>query len=149
MAFGCFGSSSKSVIQPGLVANNEDEGVVEATEDDDIPMFDLAQLAAATDDFDESKILGSGGFGIVYKGTLNGQEVAIKRHSTHKKHRQAFWDEVNMLKLNRLRNPNVVRLIGYHATDDNLMMVLELMPLGSLDKHIYGVQEQPLNWSKG
>ncbi|KAI3957489.1 hypothetical protein MKW92_009330 [Papaver armeniacum] len=52
-----------------------------------------------------------------------------------------------MLKLNRLRHPNIVRLIGYHATDDNLMMVLELMPLGSLDKHIYGVQEQPLNWS--
>uniref|UniRef100_A0A0E0Q9H6 non-specific serine/threonine protein kinase n=1 Tax=Oryza rufipogon TaxID=4529 RepID=A0A0E0Q9H6_ORYRU len=42
-------------------------------------LLTLGSLQVATDNFDESKKLGEGGFGAVYKGHLFGQEVAVKR----------------------------------------------------------------------
>ena len=40
----------------------------------------MSQIIAATDNFSDSNQIGEGGFGIVYKGTLeDGQVVAIKR----------------------------------------------------------------------
>lgn len=40
------------------------------------------QLAAATDGFAPGNIIGQGGFGCVYRGMLNGAEVAIKKLKT-------------------------------------------------------------------
>ncbi|KAI9185691.1 hypothetical protein LWI28_009777 [Acer negundo] len=46
------------------------------------PLFSLASVSAATDNFSAENKLGEGGFGPVYKGNLlNGQEVAVKRLS--------------------------------------------------------------------
>ncbi|KAK4852420.1 hypothetical protein QYF36_023914 [Acer negundo] len=46
------------------------------------PLFSLASVSAATDNFSAENKLGEGGFGPVYKGNLlNGQEVAMKRLS--------------------------------------------------------------------
>ncbi|KAK2984750.1 hypothetical protein RJ640_004575 [Escallonia rubra] len=51
-------------------------------EDTELPQFDMATITAATDNFSSTNLIGKGGFGPVYKGTLSmGQEVAIKRLS--------------------------------------------------------------------
>ncbi|KAI3883287.1 hypothetical protein MKW92_036550 [Papaver armeniacum] len=60
---------------------------------------------------------------------------------------KAFWDEIELLELEHLRHPNIIRMIGYHASDDNLLMVLELMPLKSLDKSLFDPTGQPLDWN--
>ncbi|KAK7355097.1 hypothetical protein VNO80_14342 [Phaseolus coccineus] len=43
--------------------------------------FQLKELLSATRSFHSSNKLGKGGFGMVYKGTLNGKDVAVKRIS--------------------------------------------------------------------
>lgn len=50
----------------------------------DLPFFDLSTIVAATDDFSSAKMLGHGGFGIVYK-VLNFPEYFDHRsHSCDK-----------------------------------------------------------------
>ncbi|OMP11985.1 hypothetical protein COLO4_03550 [Corchorus olitorius] len=47
-----------------------------------LPLFKFEELATATNNFDITKKLGQGGFGPVYKGTLqDGKEIAVKRLS--------------------------------------------------------------------
>ncbi|RHN66546.1 putative non-specific serine/threonine protein kinase [Medicago truncatula] len=54
----------------------------ETHEDIELPIFDLATILEATNNFSFDNKLGEGGFGPVYKGTfLNGQEIAVKRLS--------------------------------------------------------------------
>ncbi|XP_058210773.1 G-type lectin S-receptor-like serine/threonine-protein kinase At4g27290 isoform X2 [Rhododendron vialii] len=48
----------------------------------ELPLFDLATISKATNNFSEHNKLGEGGFGSVYKGILmEGQEIAVKRLS--------------------------------------------------------------------
>ncbi|KAK9209464.1 hypothetical protein WN944_001830 [Citrus x changshan-huyou] len=56
---------------------NEDQNI-----DLELPLFELATIANATDNFSINNKLGEGGFGPVYKGTLvDGEEIAVKRLS--------------------------------------------------------------------
>ena len=43
--------------------------------------FSVAEVSAATDGFSESRVVGEGGFGTVYRGRLRGLAVAVKRLS--------------------------------------------------------------------
>ncbi|XP_026424865.1 probable serine/threonine-protein kinase PBL24 [Papaver somniferum] len=82
-----------------------------------------------------------GGYSKFYKGNLqDGREVAIKKH-VKMEEPKAFWDEIDVLQLEHLRHPNIIRMIG-----DNLMMVMELMPLKSLDKSLFDSTGQLLDW---
>ncbi|KAK9268594.1 hypothetical protein L1049_000349 [Liquidambar formosana] len=56
------------------------------TEDLELPLFDLATIANATNNFSINNKIGEGGFGPVYKGVLeDGQEIAVKRLSKNSK----------------------------------------------------------------
>ncbi|KAK4850522.1 hypothetical protein QYF36_007460 [Acer negundo] len=53
-------------------------------EDVDVHLFDLSTIATATNNFSRENLIGAGGFGPVYKGTLStGEEVAVKRLSNN------------------------------------------------------------------
>ena len=75
--------------------------------------------------------IGSGGFGIVYKGKFDGIDVAVKRlertHISSKLSREAAV-------LARLRHPHVVQLYGLSQDDYSVYIVMELcrMSLSSL-----------------
>ena len=82
------------------------------------PCRDLSftEIQLATQDFDESLVIGHGGFGKVYKGTITNGEgllvVAVKRlDSTSNQGAVEFWAEVKMLS--KLRHCHLVSLIGY------------------------------------
>uniref|UniRef100_A0A0E0LRW8 non-specific serine/threonine protein kinase n=1 Tax=Oryza punctata TaxID=4537 RepID=A0A0E0LRW8_ORYPU len=48
----------------------------------DFPIFTFREIASATNNFSDSNILGHGGFGTVYKGTMEGdKDIAVKRLS--------------------------------------------------------------------
>ncbi|KAF2314266.1 hypothetical protein GH714_024709 [Hevea brasiliensis] len=61
---------------------NDDQEQDEQPEDLELPLFDLIAVSNATNKFSIDNKLGEGGFGPVYKGTLeDGQEIAVKRLS--------------------------------------------------------------------
>ena len=101
--------------------------------------FRYGELAIATDNFADDRKLGEGGFGSVYRGFLKEMNlhVAIKRVSkSSKQGRKEYATEVRIIS--RLRHRNLVQLVGWcRGGGGDLLLVYELMPNGSLDKHLY------------
>ncbi|GKD59758.1 concanavalin A-like lectin/glucanase [Tanacetum coccineum] len=102
--------------------------------------FDFLEIQLATENFNESLVVGRGGFGKVYEGTIfNGSSsinVAIKRldYTSHQGPTE-FWAEVDMLT--KLRHCNLVSLIGYCNYKEEMILVYEYMPNGTLADHLH------------
>ncbi|KAJ9550868.1 hypothetical protein OSB04_014913 [Centaurea solstitialis] len=110
--------------------------------------FEFPEIQLATNDFDESSVIGHGGFGKVYKGiVINGSSrvvAAIKRLDSMSNQRAAeFLTEVEMLS--KLRHPNLVSLIGYCNHELEIILVYEYMPNGTLEDHLHKLRA-PLSW---
>uniref|UniRef100_A0A804M0S9 Protein kinase domain-containing protein n=1 Tax=Zea mays TaxID=4577 RepID=A0A804M0S9_MAIZE len=102
----------------------------------------------ATSFFSEKEKLGEGGFGSVYRGYLKDLDlhVAIKRVSkSSKQGRKEYVSEVKITS--RLRHRNLVQLIGWCHVGDELLLVYELMPNGSLDSHVHSTGNV-LSWQR-
>ncbi|CAL9227278.1 unnamed protein product [Arabidopsis halleri] len=111
--------------------------------------FAYKDLYIATKGFKNSELLGKGGFGKVYKGTLStsNMDIAVKKVSHDS--RQGMREFVaEIATIGRLRHPNLVRLLGYCRCNGELYLVYDCMPKGSLDKFLYHQPEQSLDWSK-
>ncbi|XP_053605759.1 tyrosine-protein kinase Fer isoform X4 [Plodia interpunctella] len=78
--------------------------------------------------------IGRGNFGDVYKARLKttGQEVAVKtcRMALPEEQKRTFLQEGRILK--QYQHPNIVRLIGIAVQKQPIMIVMELVPGGSL-----------------
>ncbi|XP_015572235.1 LEAF RUST 10 DISEASE-RESISTANCE LOCUS RECEPTOR-LIKE PROTEIN KINASE-like 2.7 isoform X2 [Ricinus communis] len=80
--------------------------------------------------------LGEGGYGCVYRGKLrSGRLVAVKILGKSKADGQEFINEV--ATIGRIHHVNVVQLIGFCVEGLKQALIYELMPNGSLDKHIF------------
>ncbi|CAN6356527.1 unnamed protein product [Urochloa humidicola] len=105
------------------------------------------ELAAATGNFAEEEKLGRRGFGNVYRGNLGDQDrpVAVKMFSAEAsaQGRKAFEAEVKIIS--RLRHRNLVQLLGWCDSRRGLLLVYELVPEDSLDRHLYS---SFLTWSE-
>ncbi|XP_027353878.1 G-type lectin S-receptor-like serine/threonine-protein kinase SD1-1 [Abrus precatorius] len=106
-------------------------------EDMDLPTFDLSIIANATNNFSSINKVGEGGFGPVYKGTLiDGQEVAIKRHSkSSDQGLEEFKNEVALIA--KLQHRNLVNLLGCCIQGEEKLLIYEYMPNNSLDYFIF------------
>uniref|UniRef100_A0ACD5UL00 Uncharacterized protein n=1 Tax=Avena sativa TaxID=4498 RepID=A0ACD5UL00_AVESA len=112
-------------------------------------ILDLSTLRAATNNFDESNKLGEGGFGIVYKGILPGdEEIAVKRLSLSS--RQGIEELKNELVLvAKLQHKNLVRLVGVCLEEHEKLLVYEYMPNKSLDTILFDTyRSNQLDWGK-
>ncbi|KAB1224473.1 Lectin-domain containing receptor kinase VI.3 [Morella rubra] len=112
--------------------------------------FRYKDLHAATKGFKESEIIGAGGFGEVYKGTLpaTGSEVAVKKIVRNSATgMREFAAEIE--SLGRLRHKNLVNLQGWCKRTNDLLIVYDYIPNGSLDSLIYKPKPNfVLNWEK-
>ncbi|WOL12377.1 hypothetical protein Cni_G21143 [Canna indica] len=100
--------------------------------------FEFRELRKATNNFDEKMKLGQGGFGLVYRGVLPGEnkEVAVKKFSRNNHSQDDFLKELTII--NRLRHKHLVPLVGWCHNKGILLLVYDYMPNGSLDQHLYG-----------
>ncbi|CEM23290.1 unnamed protein product [Vitrella brassicaformis CCMP3155] len=86
------------------------------------------------------KELGSGGFGVVFRGELRGRPVAVKIYKGNEElDRESQFMEVlrEALPMIQLRHPNIVQLLGICRHDKHgLMIVIELCEGGSLASYL-------------
>uniref|UniRef100_A0A0D9X0P4 non-specific serine/threonine protein kinase n=1 Tax=Leersia perrieri TaxID=77586 RepID=A0A0D9X0P4_9ORYZ len=110
--------------------------------------FSYKDLFDATKGFDDKNLLGTGGFGSVYRGVLRkpaAMEVAVKRVSHES--RQGMKEFVaEVVSIGRLRHRNLVQLLGYCRRKGELLLVYDYMPNGSLDKYLYNGGKHLLSW---
>ncbi|OAY40234.1 L-type lectin-domain containing receptor kinase V.9 [Manihot esculenta] len=111
--------------------------------------FSYKDLFVATKGFRNKQLLGKGGFGRVYRGVLpfSKVQIAVKRisHDSSQGMRE-FIAEI--ATIGRLRHPNLVRLLGYCRRKNELFLVYDYMPNGSLDKFLYRLPNCILNWKQ-
>ncbi|GFZ09184.1 protein kinase superfamily protein [Actinidia rufa] len=109
-----------------------------------VDIFTYEEMRLATKHFRPDRVLGEGGFGIVYKGFIDENvrpgykttNVAIKELDPEGFQGDREWlAEVNYL--GQLRHPNLVKLIGYCCEDDHRLLVYEYMASGSLEKNLF------------
>ncbi|KAL5215867.1 hypothetical protein ABZP36_007268 [Zizania latifolia] len=103
-----------------------------------VKTFSISELEKATENFSFNKIIGEGGYGRVYRGTIDdGVEVAVKLlTSKHQNRDREFIAEVEMLS--RLHHRNLVKLIGICIERSTRCLVFELIPNGSVESHLHG-----------
>ncbi|XP_021729815.1 proline-rich receptor-like protein kinase PERK4 [Chenopodium quinoa] len=99
--------------------------------------FTYAELAAATNGFDRSMMLGQGGFGYVHKGVLpNGKEIAVKSlKSGSGQGEREFQAEVEIIS--RVHHRHLVSLVGYCIAGGQRMLVYEFVPNETLEYHLH------------
>ncbi|EEF39192.1 ATP binding protein, putative [Ricinus communis] len=110
--------------------------------------FPFADIQLATNNFDENLIIGSGGFGMVYRAVLkDNTKVAVKRGVPGSRQGlPEFQTEITVLS--RIRHRHLVSLIGYCEEQSEMILVYEYMERGPLKNHLYGSGCPPLSWKQ-
>lgn len=109
----------------------------------------FADLLEATNGFHNDSLIGSGGFGDVYKAQLkDGSIVAIKKliHISGQGDRE-FTAE--METIGKIKHRNLVPLLGYCKVGEERLLVYEYMKYGSLEDVLHDKKKAgiTLNWA--
>ncbi|XP_074590679.1 cysteine-rich receptor-like protein kinase 10 [Curcuma longa] len=127
------------------VFDNQDQDQIKSAES---LLFDLESIRIATDNFSDANKLGEGGFGPVYKGTLENEKlIAVKRLSRNSG--QGLAELKNeVLLLAKLQHRNLVRLLGCCLKSEEKLLVYEYLPNASLDQFLFDSSKRmQLDWA--
>ncbi|KAL7604443.1 hypothetical protein Lser_V15G20052 [Lactuca serriola] len=148
------GAKSESHVVPSYGRSTSYNSIIgDFTVNNPSPVLDLnlrvpfADIVQATNNFDENLMIGKGGFGKVYKGTLHGTKVAVKRgEHGHGQGRPEFVTEI--MVLSKIRHKHLLSLIGYCDENNEMILVYEFMEKGTLQDHLYGSDLPRLLWEQ-
>ncbi|KAM0927733.1 hypothetical protein ACQ4PT_002672 [Festuca glaucescens] len=134
--------NQKKLVLGYFSTTNELEG-----ENNELPFVRFEDILSATNCFADSNLLGRGGFGKVYKGTLEGGNVvAVKRLS--KGSTQGILEFKNeVVLIAKLQHKNLVRVLGCCIHEDEKLLIYEYLHNRSLDAFIFDVaRKHVLDW---
>ncbi|XVF03187.1 hypothetical protein REPUB_Repub04eG0239700 [Reevesia pubescens] len=103
-------------------------------------------IVQATGNFSAGKCIGNGGFGATYKAEISpGTLVAVKRLAVGRfQGVQQFHAEVKTLET--MRHPNLVTLIGYHASETEMFLIYNYLSGGNLENFIKERSTRAVDW---
>ncbi|WJX91986.1 hypothetical protein P8452_73692 [Trifolium repens] len=108
--------------------------------------FNYTEILNITDNF--KTIIGEGGFGKVYFGTLQDQtQVAVKRLSPSSvQGYKEFQSEAQLLTV--VHHRNLASLIGYCNEGETKALIYEYAANGNLQQHLLAENSKILNWNE-
>ncbi|KAG8642663.1 hypothetical protein MANES_12G114700v8 [Manihot esculenta] len=108
----------------------------------------FAEIQFVTNNFDAKMIVGKGGFGHVFRGTLrNGIKVAVKRSQPGSGQGLPEF-QTEIMVLSKIRHRHLVSLIGYCDEMSEMILVYEFMENGTLRDHLYNSALPSLSWKQ-
>ncbi|KAI3754009.1 hypothetical protein L2E82_26093 [Cichorium intybus] len=108
--------------------------------------FGYGELRVATDDFSPENKLGEGGFGPVYKGTLeDGRVIAVKQLSIAS-HQGKSQFVAEIATISAVQHRNLVKLYGCCIDGVKRLLVYEYLENKSLDQALFGSNKLSLTW---
>uniref|UniRef100_A0A452Z766 non-specific serine/threonine protein kinase n=2 Tax=Aegilops tauschii subsp. strangulata TaxID=200361 RepID=A0A452Z766_AEGTS len=109
--------------------------------------YTLRELDEATAGFAPDRVVGEGGYGIVYLGVFaDGRQVAVKNLLNN---RCVPIEQTRAVEaIGRVRHKNLVRLLGYCVEGAHRILVYEYVDNGNLEQWLHGDNGpvSPLSW---
>ncbi|XP_027902034.1 LRR receptor-like serine/threonine-protein kinase FEI 1 isoform X3 [Vigna unguiculata] len=127
-------------------SSRKDDGTKLITFHGDLP-YTSCELIEKLESLDEDDVVGSGGFGTVYRMVMNDcGTFAVKRIDRSREGSdQVFERELEIL--GSIKHINLVNLRGYCRLPSTKLLIYDYLAMGSLDDLLHENTEQSLKWS--